>query len=85
MIYDLIGLVIFVVLALMVVTVIRALTTRPKPDKREHDLLVNRTLQLREARRALNAIANGTSGIPQLDAQVALDEMSKLEMKEINE
>lgn len=46
--------------------------------------LVSAKQKLAVSQRALRAIASGDRGNPVLDAQLALDEVERLEMKELN-
>lgn len=85
--YLLLGILICGVLAVVVVGLLEYFSTERRAlrssRKDAAKLMSVRLNQLREARRALTKIAANDSGNPTLDAQLALETISSLELDEL--
>jgi len=88
MIYDVMGFIIILIVVAVVLTLVVPLFSPERRGNKSQATelkkqLASKSRQLQVARAKLTRIAAGDSGNPTLDAQIALEEISSMELKEL--
>lgn len=84
MIYDLMGFILLLVVGAIIFGVVKTFFSSDRRSEKElKKSLASERRHLQHARATLSRIAAGDSGNPALDAQIALETISNMELKEL--